>query len=350
MKNGNSIAIMGPYPPPFGGVSVHIQRLHRRLKEEGLEVKIYSETPVQVQNPNLSTIRDFKKWFVKYWFSGKEKIFHCHTHSWNRRFFISLLRFRGNKVIFTFHSLRNEWSDFSWTKKLRIKWLLSLAHQIIVVSEAHFHKLKNWGCDPGKIAVINAFIPPLPEEAQGRIPPDLDAFIQEGDKIVVANASKLIKYKKEDLYGIDMIVHLTWKLKAKFKKIRTIICLGKIGDCGYFEYINTLIKTLNIEGNIKIAVGENLPPILARGDLFVRPSTTDGFSVSLLEALSFNKKAIASDACERPPGTILFVSRDIEDLFKKALEVLERNESTVKTRLNVPDACSAIKSMYRNLF
>jgi hypothetical protein len=38
MKNKNKkvkIAIIGPYPPPYGGISVHIQRVrtHHRMEE-----------------------------------------------------------------------------------------------------------------------------------------------------------------------------------------------------------------------------------------------------------------------------------------------------------------------------
>ena len=38
-----SVAIVGPYPPPYGGVSVHIQRLHRRLAALGIPSWVYCQ-------------------------------------------------------------------------------------------------------------------------------------------------------------------------------------------------------------------------------------------------------------------------------------------------------------------
>jgi glycosyltransferase involved in cell wall biosynthesis len=38
-------------------------------------------------------------------------------------------------------------------------------------------------------------------------------------------------------------------------------------------------------------------PILKKIDLFVRPTLSDNFGISIAEALHFGKKAIASDVC-----------------------------------------------------
>ena len=38
-----SVALVGPYPPPFGGLSVHIERLHRRLTELGIPARVHCQ-------------------------------------------------------------------------------------------------------------------------------------------------------------------------------------------------------------------------------------------------------------------------------------------------------------------
>lgn len=342
---------MGPYPPPFGGVSVHIRRLYQYLINDNFNVKIYSETSVKYECKDFVTISDFSKWFLNYFISGKERIFHCHTHSWNRRFFISLLCLRRKKVIFTFHSLRNEWSDLSWKKKIKIKMLLAIAYKIIVVNETLFYKLTGWGCNPSKIEIINAYIPPMLDREDSGVPPVLKEFIEDGDKIIVSNASKLVLYKEQDLYGMDMMVYLTQKLKTKFRKIRTIICLGEIGDRNYFEEINALVKRLNIEDNLKIVIGEDLIPILSKTHLFIRPSYSDSYGVSIAEAIYMKVPAIASDVCIRPEGTVLFKNRDIDDLFKKATHLIEEYEyhknkiKKIKPEINL----ERIKTVYKNV-
>src|SRR5690554_3022577 len=36
-----SVGIVGVYPPPYGGISVHVERLHHHLKSIGVESKVY---------------------------------------------------------------------------------------------------------------------------------------------------------------------------------------------------------------------------------------------------------------------------------------------------------------------
>jgi len=228
---------------------------------------------------------------------------------------------------------------------------LALAYKIIVVNETHFYKLTRWGCNPSKVEIINAYIPPLLEGEGSDISPDLKEFIKDGDKIIVSNASKLVLYKDQDLYGVDMMVYLTQKLKPKFKKIRTIICLGEIGDRNYFDEINALVKRLNIENNFKIVIGENLIPILSKTHLVIRPSYSDSYGVSIAEAIYMKVPAIASDVCIRPEGTVLFKNRDMDDLFKKTTHLIEEYEyhknkiKKIKPEINF----ERVKQVYKNM-
>ena len=38
----NKLAIFGPYPPPLGGISVHIQRMENFLLEKEIDYTIYN--------------------------------------------------------------------------------------------------------------------------------------------------------------------------------------------------------------------------------------------------------------------------------------------------------------------
>lgn len=66
-----------------------------------------------------------------------------------------------------------------------------------------------------------------------------------------------------------------------------------------------------------------------KSDLFVRPTNTDGYSVSIAEVIYFKVPAIASDVCARPQGTVLFKSRDIDDFYLKVKDVLSNHQKAV---------------------
>ncbi len=57
----------------------------------------------------------------------------------------------------------------------------------------------------------------------------------------------------------------------------------------------------------------------------MRPTLSDGASVSIQEALFFVISVVASDVCERPNQVILFKSRNVLDFTEKIICSLERS-------------------------
>jgi glycosyltransferase involved in cell wall biosynthesis len=57
--------------------------------------------------------------------------------------------------------------------------------------------------------------------------------------------------------------------------------------------------------------------MISASDVFVRPTFTDGDSISVREALSLGIPVIASDCVERPDGVVLFKTGNAGDLSGK---------------------------------
>ena len=68
-NNSLKIAIIGPYPPPYGGISIHVQRMHYFLQQErNIKHIVYTET--DVEKVDLFDISRDKKWLLKYFFTA----------------------------------------------------------------------------------------------------------------------------------------------------------------------------------------------------------------------------------------------------------------------------------------
>jgi glycosyltransferase involved in cell wall biosynthesis len=67
-------------------------------------------------------------------------------------------------------------------------------------------------------------------------------------------------------------------------------------------------------------------PVIKRASVFLRPTTSDGDSISLREALHFNVPVVASDAAPRPAGSILFASRDQAEFNSAISTALQSGE------------------------
>ena len=63
--------------------------------------------------------------------------------------------------------------------------------------------------------------------------------------------------------------------------------------------------------------------VMSRSAAFVRPTFTDGDSISVREALALGVPVIASDAVARPHGTVLFETANPQDLMQKMECALE---------------------------
>ena len=129
------VAQVGVYPPPSGGISIHIQRLCDRLDKQRIPYNIYDirkgdkdRNSIYVDESRIKTRA------VRYFFTASEDVIHIHLHSWTVRFLLSL-RLRGKKIIITVHSLRDEKSRDTRAKRLLI-WLTGpLTHSFIAVTE-----------------------------------------------------------------------------------------------------------------------------------------------------------------------------------------------------------------------
>lgn len=44
------VVFIGPYPPPYGGVSVHIKRMKAYLEKKDVDVIIYNESKKKIED------------------------------------------------------------------------------------------------------------------------------------------------------------------------------------------------------------------------------------------------------------------------------------------------------------
>lgn len=344
------IAILGPYPPPYGGVSIHIQRILNLLLENHIDCAIYDITQFLDGKDKFDEIQ-VKKWPKIIFFSGG--IIHIHNSGLNLlKIFLltNLMAIRGNKIIITFHSLRDDIENFNWFKKKVLKFGLKRISHFITVNSNIKEKLINVGIKNEIITIIPGFLPPtIIQKEIKEIPTEVRAFIKNHHPIISANAYKIEFYNDQDLYGIDMCIDLCITLVREYPQIGFVFCLPFIGDNDYFSKMENKIKKSGIEKNFLFV---NKPyqfyPILMKSDLFVRPTNTDGDAISVRESLFFKIPAVVSDVIPRPKGTNLFHNRDIQDFTLTVEKILENYEKykTEIENLEVENNFNKIKVIY----
>ncbi len=346
------VIMIGPFPPPIGGVSNHLSRLVFCLKNE------YTVIPVDTSRNKLRACFILFKETIKSVFR-KEKVI-AHVHVFNLKICILLSIFCGLfKVclVQTIHSFRISEEEIQ-KKSLFFKFLLKKFAKIIVVNKDIEKRLIK--IEPSiqrKTLVLPAFIPYPKNYEKNRSIEYINnigakSFLEEHDIIIVGNAYKIVFYNDEDLYGLDLCVEAIKQLRhiSNFS-VGFIFFLPQIGEIEYYKKINADIVLSGIQEDF-LFVTKNVPlvPMFDFADIFVRPTNSDGDALSLREALYAGIPSIASDVVERPQGTILFKNRDSSDYIAKLLQTINNIDEEKRKTMSYSKAYDDFSSKYSKIY
>jgi glycosyltransferase involved in cell wall biosynthesis len=393
------ILIIGPTPPPLGGVSVHIKRVIAKLTAQdnvvhqinpeqlyrfnflrktplkyaaqawylvSLCVKIiyYRPDVVMYHNfcarnsvPELMIITMFKK-ILSFTIKLKSLITsfvlslskhkrglsfdssicckqllrsepdlsknHGATKPWRSR-----LRTNGLCMFFIEHDCRHMYQHASRWKQWFNFYLIQCDQLVCIGDVTHKSYGDNGITMPSKMTVESAFLPPILSEEKiicATYPSALFTFLATHKPIVVVNAFQLTLWHGRDLYGIDQAIEMMQRLKKAHATIGLIIVLGSVGDASYYQLLMARIQEYALQDAIFIMSGQKeLWPLLKYATVFIRPTLSDSFGISIAEALYVGTPAVASDVCKRPVDTILYKAGDVVDLSEKVSGVVSVN-------------------------
>ena len=355
-----SLALIGPYPPPYGGVSVHMKRLHQRLGSLNIPARVYCQ-PLQ-KNCHQAGIFptsikfSWKTWLPIYGWRCSASIIHFHDGWYWSPAALAML-FWGRKVVFTFHNQEvggAKWQDASLFEQLISKWLFRHPRVWwVAVSQEVERQLIQKGVPKSRISVIPAYIPPLSGSAQD-LPKYVYDFLRVHSPVVSTYAWKLtLDAQGVDVYGFDLCVEMIQSLKEKFPGIGLVISLPQIANPKYFRKLNESIMDYGIQGQVLFVTDplDDIYKLWQASDVFVRATNTDGDALTVREALSAGVPVVASNVSLRPANTVLFKSRDASALSVAVRQVLENHISYVQSLQGkkIEDNFPALLELYQTI-
>jgi glycosyltransferase involved in cell wall biosynthesis len=329
MRN-KRILLIGPFPPPIGGVSIHLKRLSKLIKND-FDIDFIDESRL-IKN-DFFNIRSFK--LVQYFRRIiKSDLIFVHSGSNILRIFHLVIGcIISKKIILTIHS-------YPYTKKFFLRYMdeffFKLANTIIIVNPEFLGRIS---LPNQKCIVRSAFLPPVMETE-----PDLPANVSDwitirknnGKVIICGNAWRLKIFNNEDLYGLDMCIDVASKLIGSGFPTSFVFNVSSLdGDENLFFKYKSMVEKLDLRENF-LLLNENLSfvKLIEQADIVLRPTNTDGDALTVREALFLGKPIIASDIVNRPSGTIYFKSRDVNDLRIKIIETINKEMKVPENQLN----------------
>ncbi len=324
------ILIFGPKSPPIGGVSVHIERVSEVYQKNNNLIELFDcTTEITGQNKFSYALKIFKL-INKF----KPDIIDYHT-SFLKYYIPELFILVLLKIFFKFkiniidHDPRYLYKKTYFQKKILNFLKIFIDQQIIIGSSTYQSYLDNKIKLRKNFSIQSPFLPPGDFQLQDLLktyPESLFKFINSHKKIILMNAFNIgLLESGQDLYGVDVAIDLVKFLNSDLAFVNQIglVLLYQTCDEKYLSVIKDKIRNLNLKNNIYFLKGNYiLWPLFSKATIFIRPTRSDSWGISIEESLYFGVPAVASDVCQRPKGAILFDVNNEQDFHKKVYNCL----------------------------
>lgn len=325
------IAMIGQkgIPATYGGIERHVEEIGARLVERGHEVAVYSRPHytkvggvfrgmeikrlLSINTKHLDTISHCAFSTVDSIFRGYDIV---HFHALGPSLFSSIPRVRRARTVVTVHGLdwqRGKWGPLAaWFLRHCERPSVYFPDRTIVVSKSlQDHFRKHYKAET--VVIPNGTNPPV-----NRPPNKIRKYGLDRHRYVLY-VGRLVPEK-----GCHLLVEA-------FNRLDTDARLVMAGGSSFSDgYVDSLMRIRNGDERIQMlgyVYGDVLDELWSNAYLVVQPSFLEGFSISLVEAMSHGKCILASDIPENmevvEDCAVTFRTQDVEDLRTKLASLLD---------------------------
>lgn len=332
------ILMVSPMPPAMGGISVSTSRLRDNLIADGYDVDYYNVQPYSRCLPHKLHLLLNTLWLPFYiLFNRRYDIIHFHVSGSARRRYVAMTKwmFKGARTVMTNHG---DVERFIYERGMT--GALKKMDRLICVRAGDVAKLDESLRE--RAIEIPAFI--LPKNIQeDALPEEIKEFLNEvksrGLNLIVHNGLIVLDEYK-DLYGFEDLANLFDALSAKNIAFAGLVVVNDlVMNAFQKQFLEKIKKRLESHKDVKVCTFTqfSLLPIFSRGGvIYVRPTKTDGDSLSVREALALGSKVVASDVAPRPKRAMVYphVAGD-QALCEAVINVFEEMKSTKSESSNI---------------
>lgn len=242
-------------------------------------------------------------------------VVHCNSLDAPELLALKPIAFPWTRVIFTVHNM----TGYPSLSRGKVIYRNLLCHRLIAISESVKREMLRCGANSRKlVTVYNAIdLARFPGPAAKRFDPDCP---------VIGNVARIDSRTK----GQDVLIRAAAILKERYPRLRCLF--AGAADKAHekdLERLRQLVKDNGLEENVYFLGNvEDIPSFLREVDIFALPSRSEGFGISLIEAMAMGIPCVASDLdgpaeiLEGGRWGALFACGDARELAEKLDAVL----------------------------
>lgn len=320
-----TITQVGPYPPPYGGVSTHILRLRCWLQRLGVDVPVWWRGVSGARESGVRVLSNLSRpmgYFTGSWDSLRKlpgQIVHFHrTSTYPLWAWASALR--GQCVVITVHdSFSLETADLQEAiGRQAIRRLAGHPRcRFIAVNERICEQLGRLGVGSHQVAVIPAYLPSPEPVRVSDLPGPIREFGRQHRPLLSVYGIRCDTQSPwGDLYGLDAAVEALGHVRQRQAGAGLVVLTPGNEREPYLAELRRRAARLGVERHILwwTASLPDASPLWKFSDVYLRPTATDGDALAVREAISVGTPVVASGVVQRPPGTIVYRYGDANGL------------------------------------
>ena len=339
------LLLIGPYPPPHGGISVHVIEARKKLQQAGFEVQVLNTNRGAPPSSEYLRYQNNGELIGVLWKLGRQGwTFHVHTNGHNRKSWLlallcGMISKLGSGGLLTLHSGMTPAYLESSLRRFVGRAVCSLYDRVIGVNVEILNALEKSGVPAGKLDVLPAYLAanPSPE-----LPSQLRVFFREHWPVFTT----VLFFRPE--YGFEFMLKGLSRLQKNYPRLgclfmgdgetsveaRLAILQEKIGE--------SILLLGDVPHDLCLAA-------MARSDAFLRCTFSDGDSISVREALSAGVPVVASDVGHRPSGVVPFPAGNLDAFLSSVETALGDRKNNSRSIDLQTTGFSKLLEMYKDL-
>ena len=281
----------------------------------------------------------------------KIHVVHCNSLDAPELLLLKPLLCPKTKVLYTVHGMH----QLQTKSAAKIRFRNMLCHKIIAISDCVKEDILRSGIQESKVVTVHNAI----DLTKFPVPSQKDFCL---DVPVIGNVARIHPAMK----GQDILIRAIGIMKKQYPHIRCLFAGAPAkGQEAQLQSLVALTQQLGLSENISFVGNvEDVAGFLNKIDIFALPSRSEGFGISLIEAMAMGIPCVASrldgpiEVLQSGQYGTLFTPDDAEDLAKQLQSVIENYSvyraasqthiAYVKDHYNIQTMCDRLETLMKS--